>query len=176
MMFGPTSSGKSTHLALIMAQLRRYKGMRSVGFDKGMSLYAATKAVGGDHYQIGGDTERLAFAPLQYLETRSDRAWALEWLETILRLNRVEPSPNQRKEIVDALANMIAQGHHTISDFLSTVQDDPIRSALSDYTVDKSLGHVFDAATYALALTHLIPFKIQDLMTLNHRFPLPILF
>ena len=175
MMFGPTASGKSTHLALIMAQLRRYKGMRIFAFDKGMSLYALTKAMGGDHYQIGGDAERLAFAPLQYLETRSDRAWALEWLETILQLNRVEPSPNQRKEIVDALANMIAQGHHTISDFLSTVQDDQIRSALSDYTVDKSLGHVFDAANDGLGMSDLMTFEIEELMNLNERFALPIL-
>jgi type IV secretion system protein VirB4 len=88
MMFGPTASGKSTHLALILAQLRRYKGMRIFAFDKGMSLYALTKAMGGDHYQIGGDAERLAFAPLQYLETRGDRAWALEWLETIQFVRR----------------------------------------------------------------------------------------
>jgi type IV secretion system protein TrbE len=175
MMFGPTSAGKSTHLALIMAQLRRYKDMRIFVFDKGLSLYALTKAMRGNHYQIGGDVERLAFAPLQYLETRSDRAWALEWLETILRLNSVEPSPNQRKEIVESLANMIAQGHHTISDFLSTVQDNDIRSALSDYTVDKPLGHVFDATSDGLGMSDLMTFEIEELMNLNERFALPIL-
>src|SRR5260370_35898556 len=79
MMFGPTASGKSTHLALILAQLRRYKGMRIFAFDKGMSLYALTKALGGDHYQIAEDAERLTLAPLQYLKTRGNRSWELHW-------------------------------------------------------------------------------------------------
>ena len=39
-MFGPTGAGKSTHLALIAAQLRRYPGMSIFAFDKGMSIYS----------------------------------------------------------------------------------------------------------------------------------------
>jgi len=38
-MFGPTGAGKSTHLALIAAQLRRYQGMSIYCFDKGLSMY-----------------------------------------------------------------------------------------------------------------------------------------
>jgi hypothetical protein len=38
-MFGPTGAGKSTHLGIIAAQLRRYAGMSIYAFDKGMSMY-----------------------------------------------------------------------------------------------------------------------------------------
>jgi type IV secretory pathway VirB4 component len=39
-MFGPTGAGKSTHLGIIAAQLRRYAGMSIYAFDKGMSMYS----------------------------------------------------------------------------------------------------------------------------------------
>jgi type IV secretion system protein VirB4 len=76
--FGPTGAGKSTLLGLIAAQLRRYPGMSIFAFDKGLSLYPLAKAVGGAHFTVAGDDEKLAFCPLQFLETKSDRAWAMD--------------------------------------------------------------------------------------------------
>ena len=64
MIFGPTGNGKSTFLALIIAQLCRYRDMSIFVFDKGMSLYPLTAACGGSHYTIAGDDESLAFCPL----------------------------------------------------------------------------------------------------------------
>lgn len=90
-MFGPTGAGKSTHLGIIAAQLRRYAGMSIYAFDKGMSMYplaagirAATKGKSGLHFTVAADDDRLAFCPLQFLETKGDRAWAMEWIDTIL--------------------------------------------------------------------------------------------
>ena len=51
-------------LALIIAQLCRYRDMSVFVFDKGMSLYPLTAACGGSHYTIAGDDESLAFCPL----------------------------------------------------------------------------------------------------------------
>ncbi|WP_175811160.1 conjugal transfer protein TrbE, partial [Burkholderia cenocepacia] len=78
-MFGPTGAGKSTHLGIIAAQLRRYAGMSIYAFDKGMSMYplaagirAATKGKSGLHFTVAADDDRLAFCPLQFLETKGD--------------------------------------------------------------------------------------------------------
>ncbi len=60
-MFGPTGAGKSTHLALIAAQLRRYQGMSIYAFDKGMSMYPLAKATGGKHFTVAADDDKLAF-------------------------------------------------------------------------------------------------------------------
>src|SRR5262249_42590915 len=94
--FGPTDAGKSTLLAIIIAQLLRYEGMSVFVFDKGQSIYPLCKAVGGQYYSVGSDDEKLSFCPLQYLQTASDKAWAVEWIETILALNGVIISPRQR--------------------------------------------------------------------------------
>jgi type IV secretory pathway VirB4 component len=57
LIFGPTGSGKSTLLALIAAQFRRYAFAQVFAFDKGRSMLPLTLAAGGDHYEIGGETE-----------------------------------------------------------------------------------------------------------------------
>ncbi|EDV1310808.1 VirB4 family type IV secretion/conjugal transfer ATPase [Salmonella enterica subsp. enterica] len=174
-MFGPTGAGKSTHLALIAAQLRRYAGMSIFAFDKGMAMYPLTKAVGGLHFSVGTDGDRLSFCPLQYLETKSDRAWAMEWIDTILVLNGVNSTPAQRNEIAHAIVSMHESGARTLSEFSLTIQDESIREAIRQYTVDGSMGHLLDADEDGLSLTDFTTFEIEELMNLGEKFALPVL-
>ena len=174
-MFGPTGAGKSTHLGLIAAQLRRYAGMSIFVFDKGMSMYPLTKATGGLHFSVAADDETLAFCPLQFLETKGDRAWVMEWIDTILALNGVETTPAQRNEIGNAILSMHASGACTLSEFSVTIQDAAIREALKQYTVDGSMGHLLDAEADGLSLADFTTFEIEELMNLGDKFALPVL-
>ena len=174
-MFGPTGAGKSTHLALIAAQLRRYKNMSVYCFDKGLSMYPLTKAVGGQHFTVAGDDEALAFCPLQFLESKGDRAWALEWICTMVELNGITVSPQQRNEISLAITNMHQSGSHTLSDFLVTIQDEAIREALKQYTIDGMMGHLLDAEEDGLHLSSFTTFEIEELMNLGEKYALPTL-
>lgn len=174
-LFGPTGNGKSTHLALLASQLRRYCGMSLFAFDKGMSLYPITKASGGSHFTVAGDNDRLAFCPLQFLETRNDRAWAMEWIDTILELNGLHTSPGQRNEIGNAIINMHNTGSRTLTDFVSSIQDKNIREALKQYTVEGSMGHLLDAESDGLALESFMTFEIEELMGLGEKYALPVL-
>lgn len=174
-MFGPTGGGKSTHLGVIVAQLRRYKGMRVYVFDKGMSMYTLTKAVGGQHFRVASDDDRLNFCPLQFLETKGDRSWAMEWIDTILALNGISTTPSQRNEIAHALGSMYQSGAKTLSEFSLTVQDETIREAIKQYTVDGAMGHLLDADSDGLSLTELTTFEIEELMDLGEKYALPVL-
>lgn len=181
-MFGPTGAGKSTHLALIAAQLRRYKNMCIFAFDKGMSMYplaagirATTKGRGANHFSVASDDETLAFCPLQNLKTKSDRAWAMEWIDTILALNGLQTTAAQRNEIASALANMHASGAKTLSEFSVTIQDEHIRDTIRQYTIDGSMGHLLDAEQDGLSLTAFTVFEIEDLMNLGEKYALPVL-
>ncbi|MDX6018640.1 VirB4 family type IV secretion/conjugal transfer ATPase [Shewanella indica] len=175
LMFGPTRAGKSTHLGLIAAQLRRYQGMSIYAFDKGMSMYPLTAAVGGRHFSVASDDSRLAFCPLQFLESKGDRAWAMEWIDTILALNSVETSPAQRNEIGNAIISMHQSGARTLSEFTVTIQDEKIREALKQYTIDGMMGHLLDAEEDGLALADFTTFEIEELMNLGEKFALPVL-
>jgi len=174
-MFGPTGAGKSTHLALIAAQLRRYKNMSIFVFDKGMSIYPLVKATGGKHFTVAADDEALAFCPLQFLETKGDRAWAMEWIDTILALNKVDTTPGQRNEIGNAIMSMNASGARTLSEFSITIQDETIREAIKQYTVDGTMGHLLDAEEDGLLLSNFTVFEIEELMNLGEKYALPTL-
>ena len=174
-MFGPTGAGKSTHLGIIAAQLRRYKGMSIYAFDKGMSMYALTKATGGRHFTVAADDGKLAFCPLQFLETKSDRAWAMEWIDTILALNGVETTPGQRNDIGHAIISMRDSGARTFSEFYTTIQDEKIREAIKQYTIDGAMGHLLDAEEDGLQLSDFTTFEIEELMNLGEKYALPVL-
>jgi type IV secretion/conjugal transfer VirB4 family ATPase len=174
-MFGPTGAGKSTHLGIIAAQLRRYAGMSIYAFDKGMSIYPLTKAVGGLHFSVAADDDNLSFCPLQFLETKGDRAWAMEWIDTILALNGLTTTPSQRNEIGNAVMSMHASGARTLSEFSVTIQDIAIRDTIRQYTVDGSMGHLLDAEEDGLLLSDFTAFEIEELMNLGEKFALPVL-
>ena len=181
-MFGPTRAGKSTHLALIAAQMRRYKGMCIYSFDKGMSMYPLTAAIkakqkgkSGFHFTVGAEGDKLAFCPLQYLETRGDRAWAMEWIDTILALNNVNTTPAQRNEIGNAIIRMHKNGSKTLSEFVVEVQNNTIREALTQYTVDGNMGHLLDSEEDGLSLSDFTVFEIEELMNLGEKYTLPVL-
>ena len=182
LMLGPTGSGKSTKLAALAAQMLRYKGMTIFAFDKGMSMYPLASAIRattdgryGNHYAVGNDDNRLGFCPLQFLETKSDRAWAVEWIDTILALNGVQTSPGQRNEIANAIESMHSSGSNTLSNFSVTIQDNVIREALQQYTISGTMGHLLDAEQDGLAFSDFTVFEIEELMNLGEKYALPVL-
>jgi type IV secretion system protein TrbE len=174
--FGPTRSGKSTLLGLIAAQFRRYQGSRVIAFDKGESLYPLTKAAGGLHYHIGGSHGlSLAFCPLQFLDTQSDRAWANEWIDTLLQLQGVISTPGQRNEIASAIEAMARTGETGLTSFCINVQNEVIREALKPYTIDGTMGHLLDADKDGLTDFDFVCFEIETLFHMGEKYCLPVL-
>lgn len=180
--FGPTGAGKSTHLAILAAQLRRYQGISIFAFDKGLSMYplcaaihAGSLGVSGKHFTVASDQDQLAFAPLRFLENKSDRAWAMEWVEAILALNGLQTSPEQRNAINTAIASMHQSQAHTLSDLRNSLQDEAMRAALEQYTLDGSFGHLLDAEQDGLELSDFTVFEIEELMNLGDKYALPTL-
>ncbi|WP_206245848.1 VirB4 family type IV secretion/conjugal transfer ATPase [Novosphingobium terrae] len=175
LIFGPTGAGKSTLLSILAAQLRRYPDMSIFAFDKGMSMYPLCKAVGGLHFTVAGDEEKLAFCPLQFLGTPSDRAWAAEWIESILALNGVVVTSAMRKEIAHALDSMHKTGAKMLTDFSHAVQDQTVRDALTPYCVGGTMGHLLDAREDGLSLSQFTTFEVEELMGLGEKYALPVL-
>ncbi len=178
LVFGPTGSGKSTLLALIAAQFCRYENAQIFAFDKGNSMLPLTLAAGGAHYDIGGETgegANLSFCPLSELSTDGDRAWACEWIETLIALQGVPIAPDIRNAISRQIALMASAPGRSLSDFVSGVQMREIKDALHHYTVDGSIGQLMDAETDGLALGRLQCFEIEELMNMGERNLVPVL-
>ncbi|CAD7036237.1 VirB4 family type IV secretion/conjugal transfer ATPase [Pseudorhizobium endolithicum] len=179
LVFGPTGSGKSTLLALIAAQFRRYPGAQIFAFDKGGSLLPLTLAVGGDHYEIGGEGEMprpaLAFCPLSDIDGEADRAWAAEWIEMLVALQGVTVTPDHRNAISRQIALMASAAGRSLSDFVSGVQMRAIKDALHPYTVDGPMGHLLDAEEDGLRLGSFQTFELDHLMNMGERNVVPVL-
>jgi type IV secretion system protein VirB4 len=175
LIFGPTGSGKSTLLALIAAQFRRYEAAQIFAFDKGKSLYPLTKAGGGDHYEIGAGEGALAFCPLAELSTDGDRAWATEWVETLVSMQGVTITPDHRNAIARQIALMAEARGRSLSDFVSGVQLREIKTALHHYTVDGPMGQLLDAEQDGLTLGMFQTFEVEELMNMGERNLVPVL-
>jgi type IV secretion system protein TrbE len=176
LIFGPTGAGKSTLLAVIAAQFLRYQNSKVTVFDKGRSLLALAHGVGGRHYDLGGE-RGIGLTPLGCLETEADLAFASDWIESAYTLQAGSPpSPRQKHEIHRALLLLReAPSHRSLTDFVTTVQDEAIRAALAPYSIDGPLGGLLDARSDGVAESFFTVFEMENLMALGERNLVPVL-
>ena len=178
MIFGPTGFGKSTLLANILIAHQRYVNSRTFAFDKGRSLLPATLGLQGSHFDIGSSTDEssLTFAPLSNIKTPNEIAWAESWIETCLVLQGVNPTPTQKKAIHEAMISHSANGSHSLTDFVSNLQDQELRDALNTYTVSGAMGYLLDGEKEDFDLTKAInTFEIEELINLGDKNLVPVL-
>lgn len=173
---GPTGAGKSTLLGLIIAQHFRYPDAQVFAFDKGYSTYVLTQAAGGDYYDIGGEDSQLAFCPLANVhESQAERAWAEDWLETLLALQGVAVTPAQRQALHRAIELLSTSTGRTMSDLVNTLQDHALREALAHYTLSGGAGHLLDAESDGLSDGVFQVFEMEHLMAMGEKNVVPVL-
>lgn len=177
LIFGPTGAGKSTLLAFLAAQFRRYPNAQISMFDKGRSILPLCLATGGDHYDLASDGDNTGLCPLQFLDTESDAAWALEWLATLFELQTGRPaSPRQKEELHRAILLMReSELGRSLTDFCATVQDEEVRSALAHYTISGQMGKLLDSEEDGLRASSFTVFELEELMTLGEKNVIPVL-
>lgn len=175
LIFGPPGSGKSTLLANIFLAWQKYPNAKIYAFDKGQSLLSPTLATGGIHYNIAGENSSLAFAPLANIKTESEIAWAEFWIETCLKLQNVNITPKHKKLIHEALISHTNTNSTYLTEFVSALQDNDLRDALSYYTISGTGGFLFDSEQDKLSLSNVTTFEIEDLMSLGDQYIVPTL-
>lgn len=189
LIFGPTGGGKSTLLAILQAQFRRYRSRRRrdgssvpatvTAFDKGRSLYALCKATGGVHYDIGNDeADTPALTPLVDIDSDSEALWAEEWIAACYELQANKaPTPQQKAEIHRAM-NLLREApreFRSLTDYVTTVQDADVRDALTHYTISGSMGHLLDGREDGLKACDYTVYEIDDLMKMGDSNAIPVL-
>lgn len=175
--FGPTGAGKSTLLEFIEASFLRYPGARVRKFEKGYSSFVLCNAVGGDYYDIGGDHgAEIGFCPLRLIHKPTERAWAEDYIETLLRLQGFVVLPPHRTLIRNAL-NVLAKGdedRRTMTDLVQQLQDEQLREALVGYTLEGN-NPMLDAKSDNIALGRFVVFEMEHLMGMGEKYAVPVL-
>lgn len=149
---GPTGSGKSVLLNLLLAQFFRYPGAQVLSLDKGYSQYAWTVAAGGDHYNLTAEPEGGGhrFAPLAHLETATDRQRATEWLLALLEVAGLEATPALKRAVSRGLSDLAEAAVRSLGTFAVKVQSREVREALEPYVLEGPYAALFDAGSSPL--------------------------
>lgn len=198
MVLGPTGAGKSTLLGLIAVQLLRYRNMQVFAFDKGRSMKCLCEAVGGKHYEIGGEVavresniasmlktdepnrsgelQKLSFAPLAHVgESAVERQWAQTWIEDLLQLNGLEITPAVRNQISEALESTARGRVQTLSFFARAIQNRNVKLVLEQYIEQPGKDSLFDAEADSISDSNFSCFELDELMGHGPKVVLPVL-
>lgn len=177
LVLGPTGSGKSTLLALMALQFRRYENSTVFAFDKGCSLEAATRAVGGQHFNIAGDDANsdLFFSPLALIEDESEFGWAYDWVCNLIELQGVTLTPEKRTKILEALRSVQNSDVKSLTELEVSLQSTDLKEAIGQYTCDSAMGHLLDSESDKAAIGNWACFEIESLMERDDRVKLPVL-
>jgi len=132
-------------------------------------------AAGGDHYEIAGENEALAFCPLAEVDDPAERRWAGEWLEALLTLQGIPVLPRHQKALHTALGRLAHGEGRTLTDFAGTVQDQEIRDGLRHYTLEGAMGALLDADRDGLRDGCFQVFEMEHLMNLGEKNVIPVL-
>ncbi|WP_461811586.1 VirB4 family type IV secretion/conjugal transfer ATPase, partial [Faecalimonas sp.] len=177
LMLGPTGAGKSTFIALLVAQFRGYKNAQIFAFDKGNSLLPLCYGANGSHYEIGVNDE-LCFCPLQNIdESPAEMAFCEEWIAMLLELQSYKLTPKAKNEIHNAMENLATQPKNmrSITNFIFLVQDIEIKEALNSYSRNGVYKNLIDSDSDTLGLSSFIVFEMEEIMNMGDKILIPIL-
>jgi energy-coupling factor transporter ATP-binding protein EcfA2 len=184
--WGPTGAGKSTLLNLLEAQFFKYPGARVIVFDKGKSARQPCMACGGLYYEPASDSKNgVVFQPLRDLETRQDKTFAVEFIQTLLAMQRLTAAPAMSKAIMDAVLLMeeIPKRSRTLTTFAQNcnyIDEDTGKNTvceyLQPYLLTGQYGKIFDNDASELSDdTDYLVIEMEYLMNLGEAATAPAL-
>jgi type IV secretion system protein TrbE len=173
---GPTGAGKSTLVATLAAQFLRYPDSSVFYFDVGYSAQLLGLAAGAQHYDIATSAP-LAFQPLASIDSETEIAWALDYLELLVSLQGTELTAPRRAVLARALT--IVSGYpapnRTLTELTVQLQDKTLADALRPYTVAGYLRHLLDADHDDLEDGRFQIFELKHLLEATEKALLPVL-
>ncbi len=168
---GPTGAGKSVLLALMALQFRRYRRSQVFAFDFGGSIRAATLAMAGDWHDLGGAfgidvAEPVQLQPLARIHHVPERAWAADWLISILARESVQITPEVQEHLWSALTSLASAPVHerTITGLTVLLQSNDLKQALRPYCVGGPYGRLLDAESERLGASSVQAFETEGLV------------
>lgn len=168
MIIGPTGAGKDVLMASMQAQFMRYAGAQVYIFDKGGSSRALTAGMQGDFYDLGAESNGLAFQPLAGIDNEHERTWATGWILEILQQENMPITPLIKESVWSTLSVLATApvAERTISGFIALCQHSGIRQSLAFISIDGPLGRIFDATSDTLTYSRWQVFEMEVLMNM----------
>lgn len=168
---GPTGAGKSVLLALMALQFRRYPQSQVFAFDFGGSIRAAALAMGGDWHELGGAlsqdaSEPVALQPLAWIDDTAERAWATDWVASILAREKIEITPEAKDHLWSALTSLASARlpERTLTGLSVLLQSTTLKRALQPYCLGGPYGRLLDAEFERIGEASVQAFETEGLI------------
>jgi type IV secretion system protein TrbE len=174
---GPSRSGKSVWLITQGLQWFRYFGARVVMFDKDRSSRAATMAVQGNYYEPGRHDAPVAFQPLARIDQPAERAWASEFIVSLLSAQGYQATP-ATKETIDHALEVLAQKparSRRLFHFADQLGDPQLTQVLRPYTAAGHYGQIFDGDHEDIQTARWTTIEMGHLMSMGDAVIVPAL-
>lgn len=130
---GPTGSGKSVLLGLIVSQFMRYKNAKIIFFDKNQSSKVLCKCSGGEFYNIGNDD--FSFQIMENVNIEKYRNFVREWLLSIADLEKEELTIDEKNLITETLKHVaeLPKEERTFTSFESLLPNRKLKNLYNNY-------------------------------------------
>ena len=167
---GPTGAGKSVLLAFMALQFRRYRDAQIFAFDHGGSIRAATLGIGGEWHDLGGslsgNAAPVSLQPLARIDEPDERAWAADWLATILVREEFAITPEVKEHIWTALGSLADAPvqQRTLTGLAVLIQALGLKRALAPYTLAGPYGRLLDGDVEHFGTSEAQAFETEGLV------------
>jgi type IV secretion system protein TrbE len=165
MIVGPTGAGKSVLLAMLTLQFRRYDQSQVFIFDKGRSARAAALMMGGVALDLSIGSG-LAFQPLSDIDNAATRAFARDWVLSLIAHEGIVTDPAIKEQVWTALTSLASapRVERTLTGLSLLLQSNQLRQALQPYTLEGPWGNLLDGKEDRLSFADVMHFELEGLM------------
>ncbi len=176
---GPTGNGKSTLIALMGCQFRKYPRSRIIVFDKDNSNEIWLKTLGGDYFDVYGGA---SFAPLALLADVKEGTIAYEaeltfltqWVSEICELQEVKITPDRKEKIIHSLRSLSKAGKEHLRLELLSIQDPEVRQAIDNFN-SGAIAKMINGLEDKFGLNSVIGLEMGELLKLPEALYIPII-
>ncbi len=174
---GPSRSGKSALLKLIIAQHLRYRDAQIFAFDRRYAMYPLAAALASDgiaaHYDLGEDSG-IGLSPFAYIhEGPAHREYAVSLIEQMMRLSNVEPTLDSRIALSKAIELLAGRSERNLEIVASLTQRREIRGVIESY-LTSPWGKLLNSSHSAIDDRPVQIFETANLGAADAKYRLPI--
>jgi type IV secretion system protein VirB4 len=139
-------------------------------FDFGGSVRASALAMGGEWHDLGGALAEtveapVALQPLARIDEPGERAWAADWIATLLAREGLTVTPELKEHLWTALTSLASAplAERTLTGLSVLLQSGALKQALQPYTVAGPWGRLLDAESERLGEGDILAFETEGL-------------
>ncbi len=165
---GPSRSGKSSGMNIIIAQFRKYAPSRVIIFDKDRSCRIPTILMAGDHIDVSGHNH-VKWNPLRLLGEPGALEWLAGWVEGLITYRGYRYVADDVKDVWRSLQGLAAQdsAHWTLG-HLHSILSPTLQNELDAWVGQGQLAHYFDNIEDTFSISDFCCIEMGEILQKDH--------